>query len=74
MMGWQLKPDHVFNPTCKILVTKRLPEVFSEYQPEPGKIYDAEFCKGKKKMSEFCVIEVKDKRIVVRHGEFVIVG
>ena len=73
-MSLPIKPAHEFAPTCKILVTKRLPGVFPECQPEPGIIYDAEFCKGKKKRSEFCVIEVNGKRIIIRSDEYVIVG
>ena len=57
---------------CKIKVICHLPGVFPEYQPEIGKVYDAEYATTEKKL-EFCVINVSDKRIVVRKGEFEVV-
>lgn len=61
---------------CKILCTKGI-DVFPEYQPIVGKIYDAMFIpSGPKRKdnrygnAEFCVVDVKDKKIVLRKGEY----
>jgi hypothetical protein len=72
VMGWAENPQHKFTPNCKVMILRPLPEVYSEYQPELGKVYEAEFCKAQKRVAEFAVIEVKDKRIIVRHDEFVL--
>ena len=59
---------------CKVRILQHLPGVFSKYQPEIGKIYDAEYGKAHKyKFSETCVIDVLDKRIALRKGEYEIV-
>lgn len=67
---------------CQIKVIKELLEIFPEYQPKVGQIYDAELSPqagkrfdntwGSGKM-EFCVITVLDKKIVLRKGEYEIV-
>lgn len=57
----------------KIRVVKPLDGVYMKYQPELGKIYDADYfeaMKSDKKRADFCIIDLLDKRIVVRHGEF----
>ena len=66
---------------CKIRVVRPLGEVYPEYQPELGVVYDAEFCaiksyKKEKKMdyTAICVIPIKDKKIVVRKGEYEMVS
>ena len=63
---------------CKIKILKRLEGVYTKLQPEVGKVYDAHYAPIKydtsgTKNREFCVIDVKDKRIVVRRGEFELV-
>lgn len=63
---------------CKIRIIKPLEGVFLEYQPEVGKIYDADYTPGDRQKngnghSEFCVIVVKDKKIILRRGEFEVV-
>lgn len=63
---------------CKIRTTKGLDGVWPEYQPEVGKVYDADYAPAKHnkegcRNSEFCVVDIKDKRIVLRRGEFEIV-
>lgn len=65
----------------KIRVLCPLENVFPEYQPIVGEIYDAEFFPGKRKSmgydngcAPFCAINILDKRIVVRKHEFEIVG
>ena len=75
-MGWPEKPEKVFTPNCKIKILDHLAGLFPEYQPEVGKVYDAEYAERSKKynIAEFCLISIKDKLICVRHGEFEIVG
>lgn len=67
---------------CQIKVIKEVLDIFQKYQPKVGKIYDAELSPqavkrfdnrwGSGKM-EFCVINVLDKKIVLRKGEYEIV-
>ena len=59
---------------CKVKILTPLQGVFRDYQPEMGKIYDAEYRKSRKGNADFAVIDIKDKRIIVRLGEFEIVG
>lgn len=68
-------------PKVKIRVIKPLTDVYQKYQPEVGKVYDAEYYPGKRKRTKedngcapFCIINIQDKRIVVRKHEFEIVG
>jgi hypothetical protein len=61
------------------MIIKPLAGVFAEYQPEIGKVYDAKYIPRESKgirggNSEFCVIEVKDKWIILRRDEFAVVG
>lgn len=62
---------------CKIRVHKPLEHVYPLYQPELGKVYDAEYIPGKVHSKgdatgrlPFCIVNIKDKRIVVRKNEF----
>lgn len=62
---------------CKIRIVRELNGVFPQYQPEVGKICDAEFVPPKKHPSRpghthigFCVIDVADKKIIVRPDEY----
>ena len=69
---------------CKVRVIRPLEDVFPKYQPTIGKIYDAKYCPGHKRTANektcvpasapFCIIKVSDMPIVVRKGEFEIVG
>ena len=63
---------------CKIKITRHLEGVFPDYQPEVGNIYDADYSPAKHnkegcRNNEFCVVDIKDKRIVLRRGEFELV-
>lgn len=68
----------------KIKVIKEVEEIFPEYRPTIGEIYDAEYTPRHKQKygnnhcgsgnAAFCVIDVCGKRIVLRSGEFEIVG
>ena len=70
-MGWSYNPEPEFLPNCKILIPRPLPEVWAEFQPEIGKIYDAEYVEPSREKHGFCLIEVKGKKVIVRHGEYV---
>lgn len=63
---------------CEIKVIKEVDDIFTKYQPKVGKIYDADLSpsgKGKYKWkAEFCIIDVLDKKIALRKGEYEIVG
>ena len=63
---------------CKVRIIKYAEGVFSEYQPEIGKVYDAKYWKqasdNMKKVRPVCIIDVKDKRIAFRKDEYEIVG
>ena len=62
----------------KIRVVKEVTDIFPEYRPEVGKVYEARYRpRAKLKcgagIGAFCVIDVLDKQIVLRSGEFEIV-
>ena len=63
---------------CKVKILKHLEGVFPEYQPTVGKVYNANYTPGKHhkngcRNAEFCVVDILDKRIVLRSREFEIV-
>lgn len=62
---------------CKVKILSPLPEVFPAYQPIVGQVYDASYHsasrKGTSTASEVCLINVKDKKIALRKGEYEIV-
>lgn len=62
---------------CKIRIVKPLEGVYARFQPVVGKIYDAVFVPPKKRTTgkghdhlEFCVLDIADKKIIVRPGEY----
>lgn len=61
----------------KIKVLCPLPGVFTKYQPQVGKIYDAEYHPAKKRGNSssvaVCLIDILDKRIALRKDEYEIV-
>ena len=62
----------------KIRVVKEVTDIFPEYRPEVGKVYEARYKprtreKWLSSVPEFCVIDILDKQIVLRSGEFEIV-
>lgn len=61
-------------PTVKIRVTELVTEIYEQYRPELGKVYDAVKGKTKLKTKEFVVIPILDKKIILRVGEFEYVG
>ena len=66
---------------CKIRIVRPLNGVYALYQPTVGKVYDAEFVPPKKHPYAqgyyhlgFCVLGIADKKIIVRPGEYEMVG
>jgi hypothetical protein len=62
-----------------VKVIKDAEGVFPEYMPEVGKVYEAEHIprtRGKNGVgvAEFCVIDMLDKKIILRGDEFEVVG
>lgn len=63
---------------CKIRIVKPLDGVYPKYQPKVGRVYNAKFVEARprpgnysgKDNSEFCIIDIADKKIVVRPGEY----
>ena len=58
-------------------------DVFPRYRPRVGQIYDAVYSPARSVMrrnvevqvkQELCVIDIRDKKILLRHGEFEIVS
>ena len=63
---------------CKVKIIRPLSGVYARYQPEIGKIYDADYREANYGTSgcvtaPICVINVLDKRICLRRGEYEIV-
>jgi hypothetical protein len=64
---------------CQIKVIKQVVDIFVKYQPKVGQIYDAELSPaqnwkdGWQHKKEFCIIDILDKKIVLRNGEYEIV-
>ena len=58
---------------CKIKILKPLEGVFQKYQPEVGKVYDAEYYHKRARYADFAVVDIKDKKIIVRVDEFEVV-
>ena len=62
---------------CKVKILQPLAGVYPKYQPEVGKIYDAEYRNAFKKYGQWyqavCVIDIFDKRIALRQGEYEVV-
>ena len=61
-------------PTVKIRVTELVTEIYEKYRPEQGKIYDAVKGRTKLKQKEFVVLDIMDKKIILRKGEFEYMG
>jgi hypothetical protein len=62
----------------KVRVIRPLSGVFLEYQPEIGKIYEADYRRAKRRTegqtnAPVCVIKILDKHICLRSGEYEIV-
>ena len=59
---------------CKVKVVKDVLDLFPECRPEVGKVYDARFAPGVGKSKDVAIIDIAEKKIALRLGEFEIVG
>lgn len=63
---------------CKVRILKPLNGVYRKYQPTVGGVYDAVYkmpnqYNTRRLLSPVCVIDVLDKKICLRKGEYEIV-
>lgn len=62
---------------CKIRITQEIPNLFPQYCPKVGKVYDAEYIEPTHSYpprgDAVCVVNILGKRILLRKGEFEIV-
>lgn len=61
-------------PKVKIRVTELVTEICEKYRPELGKVYDAVKGRTKLKQKEFVVLDILDKKIILRLGEYEYLG
>lgn len=61
-------------PKVKIRVTELVTEIYEQYRPAKGKVYDAVKGRTKLKQKEFVVLDILDKKIILRKGEFEYLG
>lgn len=61
-------------PKVKIRVTELVTEIYEKYRPEQGKVYDAVKGRTKLKQKEFVVLDILDKKIILRLGEYEYLG
>lgn len=52
----------------RVLVIKDVTGIFPQYRPVQGRIYQAEIVSSYRK-PEFCVIQMKDKKIILRRSQ-----
>lgn len=55
---------------CKIKVVKEVMDIYELYRPEVGKVYDAQRGESVRHNKDFVVLDIRDKRIVLRKGEY----
>ena len=57
---------------CRIKVIR----IDAKYRPEVGRVYDAKHCALAKyaKSAEFVILDILDKKIVLRKGEYEVVA
>lgn len=62
---------------CKIRIVKEINDLFPQYRPKVGEIYDARYAESAYNKYNYtpaiCVIDILGKQIMVRKGEFEIV-
>ena len=62
---------------CKVKVIKDILELFPECRPEVGKVYNAEYIQprlsGTAKAHDVAVIDMADRKVLLRLGEFELV-
>ena len=62
---------------CKIRIVKEIAEIYPEYTPKFGEVYDARCVQNTYKgrsLPAICVVDILGKKIMVRRGEYEIVG
>ena len=69
------KPTPKDTIKCKVRILCPLPGVYPKYQPKVGEVYEAEYKKAKPykcgaKRPEVCSIDVLDKKICLKKGEY----
>ena len=65
-----------------VLVLRNIDDIFPEYRPEKGRVYEAEIVLPQRKKahgrsfwrSGFCIVDIGGKRIALRPGEYREVG
>lgn len=61
----------------KIRVIKEVKDIYPKYKPKVGSIYDADYSPARKQCGEgkgeFCVLDILDKKIILRSKEFELV-
>lgn len=58
----------------KIRCIQEVTEIYANYRPVVGKIYDAIKGRTKRKQKEFVVLDILDKQIILRLGEYEYLG
>lgn len=62
---------------CKIRITKEIADLFPQYRPKVGQVYNAEYIEPTNSYpprgDAICVVKILGKRIILRKGEFEIV-
>ena len=58
---------------CRIRVLRDVCDIFPRYRPTVGSVHDAVYNKPRMNLAEFCLIDVLDKKIILRRGEFEII-
>ena len=63
---------------CKIRIVKEITDLLPQYQPKVGGVYDARYAEAAynkyRPTPAICVIDILGKQIMIRKGEFEIVG
>ena len=63
---------------CKIRIIKEIEDLYPQYMPKVGKIYNALYVdstrpNARQRVPPVCVVDIAGKRIIVRENEFEIV-
>lgn len=62
---------------CRIRIIKEICDIFPAFRPKLGNLYDAEYIDSSKAYKSFppvCIVNIAGKRIIIRKGEYEIVG
>lgn len=58
----------------KVRCIQEMTEIYANYRPVVGRIYDAIKGRTKRKQKEFVVLDILDKQIILRIGEYEYMG